>query len=132
MTLSFVIRCVGISHALQPPLTWLLARRLGLAKAFSDLPPTAAEVARNMGFASVFLPTTLGLLVGAFADEVVDGSGLRALAWLLCVFWTWRLLRQRVVGRYMPTAWHLVLTAIFLVQGPVFAFLLLSVARGAR
>jgi len=129
VNLSFAVRCVGISHLLQPPLTWLLARRLGLVKAFDGLPPAAAQVARNMGFASVFLPTMIGLLVALFADEVVTAPGLRSIAWLLCVFWTWRLLRQRIVGRYMPVGWHLVLTAIFIVQGPAFAFLLLGMTR---
>lgn len=125
MTLQFAIRIVGLSHLLQPPLTLALAKRLGLARAFDALPPLPAAVARNMGFASVFLPTLAGTITAISADEIVRGGGVRYLAWLLCAFWTWRLWRQTILGPLLPRAWHVGLCAIFIVQGPIFALVLL-------
>jgi len=124
MSLVFALRLVGVSHLLQPPLTALLARRLGLRKAFASLPPVPAQIAVNMGVASIALPTCLGCLLAAFADEVVHGGAMRAVSWLLAAFWIWRLTRQQVLGRQLPRAWHYALTAIFVVQGPLLAALL--------
>ncbi len=124
MSIILAIRIIGASHLLQPPLTALLARRMGLRDAFASLPRLPAQVAVNMGIASVALPTTLGCLVGVFAGEAAGGGGMRALAWLLAAFWTWRLARQRALGPDLPRAWHWTLAGIFVVQGPLFALLL--------
>jgi hypothetical protein len=124
MNLVFAIRLIGASHLLQPPLTALLARRLGLRAAFSGLPPLPAAIATNMGVASVALPTSLGCLVAVFAGEAVTGGGMRGLAWLLSAFWLWRLVRQQALGSHLPRTWHVALSAIFVVQGPLLAALL--------
>jgi hypothetical protein len=126
---AFAIRLVGLSHLLQPPLTLLLAKRLGLARAFGTLAPLPALVASNMGFASVALPTSAGLIVAFAADDVARGDSIRYLAWLLAAFWTWRLVRQRLLRPHLPRAWHWSLTAIFAVQGPLFGALLLWTQR---
>src|SRR5271170_7678388 len=94
-----VIQLIGGSHLLQPPLTATLARRLGLREAFDHLPPLPAQIATNMAFASVALPTALGCLVASFPREVAAGGGMRALAWLLSAFWVWRLARQQLFRR---------------------------------
>jgi hypothetical protein len=125
MTLQFAIRCVGISHLLQPPLTLWLARRLRLADSFQGLPPLPAHVLRNMAFASVALPTALGVLVGISANDVVHGGSPRILAWLLAGFWIWRLWRQAILGPLLPPPWRWGLAAIFVAQGPLLAALLL-------
>ena len=66
-------------------------------------------------------------LVAAFADEVLKGGGMRALAWSMSAFWTWSLLRQLSVLRgLVPARWHAVLCAIFVCQGPLFAVVLAS------
>lgn len=127
--LDQAVLAIGLSHALQPPLTVLLAKRLDLERAFADLPPLAAQIARNMAFASVSLPTSAGLLLALSAHEVVAGGGVRFFAWLMAAFWTWRLSRQLVLGPLLPRAWHLTLTAIFCAQGPLFAALLAWVAH---
>jgi hypothetical protein len=124
MSFALIIRCIGVSHLLQPPLTLLLAKRLGLARAFRTLAPLPALVAQNMGVASVSLPTCAGLVVALTADDVARGGSYQYLAWLLAAFWTWRLVRQRLLRPHMPRAWHWGLTAIFAVQGPLFAALL--------
>lgn len=124
MNLPFVIGCVGFSHLLQPPVTLLLAKRLRLARAFSSLGPLAAQIARNMAFASVFLPTCAGVVVGLSAKEVVAGGAARDLAWVLAAFWSWRLARQMALRTLMPARWHWGLCAIFFVQGPALAALL--------
>ena len=121
MNFGFAIRCIGASHLLQPPLTFLLAKRLDLPRAFSVLPPLAAQIARNMAFASVFFPTAVGVLIALFSGDVVTGGSMRWLAWLLAAFWTWRMLRQVIVGPLMPMAWHCTLCGIFAVQGPLLA-----------
>jgi hypothetical protein len=126
MSLALAIQAIGWSHLLQPPLTLLLARQLRLEPAFSALPPLAAQIARNMAFASVGLPTATGVLVAIAAEEVVAGGCMRYLAWLLAAFWSWRLYRQVNIGQMMPTGWHWGLCAIFVVQGPVFAVVLIA------
>jgi hypothetical protein len=126
MNVELPIRCIGFSHLLQPPLTLLLARRLRLDVEFSSLGPLSSQIARNMAFASVFLPTCAGLLVGLSAPQVARGGSLGALAWLLAVFWTWRLTREIAMGPLLPKSWHWTLSAIFCVQGPVLAALLLA------
>ena len=125
MRLQLVIQAIGWSHLLQPPLTLLLARQLGLASAFAELPPLAAQIARNMGVAAVALPTATGVLVAIGAEEIVMGGAMRYLAALLAFFWSWRLYRQTRIGTMLPAAWHWALCAIFIVQGPVFATVLL-------
>jgi hypothetical protein len=126
MTLETAIRCIGASHVLQPPMTLLLARRLGLRRAFSELPPLATQVAHNMAFASVFLPTFGGLLIAWSAHDVACGAAIRHLAWLLAAFWTWRLSRQIAIRSLLPAAWHWGLSVIFWIQGPLFAIVLLQ------
>jgi hypothetical protein len=78
-----------------------------------------------MGVASVSLPTCAGLIVALTADDVARGGPVQYLAWLLVAFWTWRLVRQRLLRHHLPGAWHWGLTAIFAVQGPLFGALLL-------
>lgn len=128
MNLELAIRCIGISHLLQPPLTLLLARRLGLARAFASLPPFASLVVHNMAVASVILPTSAGLIVAHAAADVAHGGAVRYLAWLLVFFWTWRLSRQVRLAPLLPTPWHWGLSAIFSVQGPLLGTLLLWTA----
>src|SRR5262249_56904109 len=90
---SFV-RCIGMSHLLQPPLTFMLARRLGLRRAFGQLPPLAGRIAENMTFAAVTLPTTFGLLLALYPDAALCGGPARAVGVVLAVFWSVRLVRQ--------------------------------------
>jgi hypothetical protein len=130
MTLETLIRCIGVSHLLQPPLTLLLAKQLGLERDFARLPPLSAQVARNMGFASVALPTSAGLVVALGARDVVAGGPMVLLAWTMAAFWTWRLSRQRALGPLLPRTWHWGLCAIFCVQGPLFAAVLSRAAAG--
>jgi hypothetical protein len=122
---ALFIRCVGMSHLLQPPLTLLLSRRLGLARAFRRLEPLPAMVAHNMAVASVLLPTSAGLIVALAAEDVAAGGPIRELAWLLAAFWTWRLARQALLRPHVPRGWHWGLSAIFVAQGPAFGALLL-------
>jgi hypothetical protein len=124
MRLVLALRLIGASHLLQPPLTALLARRLALREAFGSLPPVPAQIAVNMGIASIALPTCLGCLLAAFADEAANGGAMGAVSWLLAAFWIWRLARQQLLGRYLPRAWHYALTVIFVVQGPLLAAIL--------
>ncbi len=128
MNLQLAIRCIGISHLLQPPLTLLLARKLGLRRAFACLPPSASLVVHNMAVASVALPTSAGLIVALGAEDVAHGGALRYLAWLLVLFWTWRLSRQLRLASLLPTPWHWGLSAIFSVQGPLLGILLVWTA----
>jgi hypothetical protein len=125
MNLPLAIRWIGASHLLQPPVTLLLAQRLGLGRSFAGLSPLPAQICRNMAVASVALPTCCGCLVALFADEAATGGAARALAWALAAFWTWRLSRQRALGPLFPRTWHLLLTAIFVTQGPILGALLL-------
>jgi hypothetical protein len=128
MNTVLAIRLIGASHLLQPPLTALLARRLGLRAVFSGLPTVPAAIAANMGFASVVLPTSMGCLLAVFAEEVATGGGIRAMAWLLSAFWTWRLFRQQSLGSHLPRTWHATLSTIFVVQGPLLAALVAGCA----
>jgi hypothetical protein len=124
MSLKLAVQLIGSSHLLQPPLTLLLARQLRLEPAFSGLPPLAAQIARNMAVASVGLPTATGVLVALGAEDVLAGGLMRYVAWMLAAFWSWRLYRQMMIGAMMPTGWHWVLCAIFVVQGPVMGVVL--------
>jgi hypothetical protein len=126
---ELAIRCIGVSHLLQPPLTLLLSKRLGLARAFLNLAPLPSLVAHNMAVASVMLPTCAGMIVGLAAADVARGGSLRSLAWLLVAFWTWRLARQRLLRPHLSGAWHWGLIAIFVVQGPLLGVLLLACMR---
>jgi hypothetical protein len=129
------IRVIGFSHLLQPPLTTLLARRLGLREAFDALPKLALGVARNMAVAAVALPTSLGLFMAWQAPEVVAHGSAWSVALATSAFWTFRLERQlRSIGpllRGKERFFHPVLTAIFVVQGPVLALLLLATSASA-
>jgi hypothetical protein len=135
MDIEVAIRVVGFSHLLQPPLTLLLASQLGLRRAFAGLSPLPHRIAQNMGVAAVSLPTLLGVFIGIHADSVVAQAPAWRLAFAVSVFWTWRLERQlRAIGPLLTAGarfWHVILTAIFAVQGPVFAGLLVW-ARALR
>jgi hypothetical protein len=127
---SELVRWIGFSHLLQPPLTLLLAgpRGLDLRRSLVCQSRLAAAVAHNMAVASVALPTSLGLLLAWRADDVLHAGTARDLALLLAVFWSWRLYRQvRALGPSWPSslrALHGSLLVIFLAQGPLLAALL--------
>jgi len=124
------VRWIGLSHLLQPPLTLLLAssRGLDLRRSLICQSPLATAVAQNMAFASVALPTTLGLLIALHPDSVFHSGAARELTVLLAIFWTWRLFRQvHALGPHWPRArrrLHALLLMIFVVQGPLLAGLL--------
>jgi hypothetical protein len=137
MDTETAIRCIGISHLLQPPLTVLLAKHLKLRLAFESLPPVAWRVAQNMAFAAVALPTSLGVFLACNAHDVLRQGPIQNLAIGVALFWTWRLERQlRAVGpliAHSSPVWHTLLTLVFTLQGPVLGALLLIVCwQGAR
>lgn len=125
-----LIRWIGVSHALQLPLTLLLASSYGLnlAGSLQASSRLASAVAHNMAIASVSLPTALGFLLALRAPHALTSGTTRDLALLLAAFWSWRLFRQlRALGPAWPErkrALHLALSAIFVVQGPVLGGLL--------
>ena len=123
-TAVLMIRVIGLSHLLQPPLSAWLARRFALREVFGALPPLPRSIATNMGFASIVLPTGGGCLLALFGDEVLQGCGIFTLAWCMAAFWTWRLHRQAILRRFLPPAAHAVLCTIFLTQGPGLALVL--------
>lgn len=131
---GFAVAAIGISHLLQPPLTALLSRRLGLASSFSGLPALASSIATNMALTSVAMPTTLGVWLALHAHQALEPGAVRQLAVLLALFWSWRLYRQLVPMRlhWGPAhrAWIAGLAAIFVVQGPGLLALLALGARG--
>jgi len=131
VTSEDAIRLIGLSHLLQPPLTTLLARRLGLRSAFSSLPPIAFGVAQNMAVAAVALPTLLGVFIAWQAPEIVAQGSAWSVALATSLFWTFRLERQlRAIGPMLTGKnrfFHPVLTAIFVVQGPLLAILVLAI-----
>ena len=130
MSATEIVRWIGLSHLLQPPLTLLLAssRGLDLRRGLVCQSRLAAAVAHNMAVASVALPTTLGLLLALRAEDVLRAGTTRDLALLLAAFWSWRLYRQvRALGPSWPRplrSVHGLLLGIFLAQGPVLAGLL--------
>jgi hypothetical protein len=133
MTSVELIRVIGVSHLLQPPLTLLLAGRRGvnLSAALPAKTRLAAEVQYNMAIASVGLPTGLGIVLAVHAREALLPGPGRTLAVLLSVFWCWRLYRQVfALGPVWPNANRAVVTlnrvlvVIFALQGPVLGFLL--------
>lgn len=130
MNVEAIVRWIGISHLLQPPATLALSRMLKLAPAFSALPALPGQIARNMAFASVGLPTSMGLLIAIHARDVARGGPMQSVAWLAAVFWSWRLLRQLSLARLWPDVprrarlCHHLLALIFVVQGPVLGTLL--------
>lgn len=134
MNVELTLRCIGLSHLLQPPLTLLLARRLRLRPAFEALPPVAFRVAQNMAIAAVALPTSLGVFVAWQSEDVLQLGPSWALGLGVALFWTWRLERQlRVLGPLLGhpgRTWHAVLTAIFVTQGPLLALILLGLRWG--
>lgn len=134
MNLETAVRCIGISHLLQPPLTLLLARKLGLRRAFESLPPVAFRVAQNMAVAAVALPTSLGVYVALNANDAIHLGPTWTLALGVSMFWIWRLERQlRAVGPLLARScayFHPLLTVIFLVQGPLLCALMLGVRFG--
>src|SRR6185436_15956206 len=91
-----VVRLIGLTHLLQPPVTLFLAspKGLNLRRKIHTNTFDAELVLENMGFASVFLPTSLGILLAVYADEALAGGSARAHAWLVVGFWSWRLARQ--------------------------------------
>jgi len=132
-----LIRWIGISHLLQPPLTLLLAseRVLDLRRSFAVESRLAAAILRNMAIASVALPTALGLLLARNAERALEPGAARELALFVAVFWSWRLYRQvitlRAVWPGQPACsrhLHRLLIVIFVLQGPVLGILLC--ARG--
>jgi len=129
------IRIVGLSHLLQPPLTWLLAGRHGvdLRAAITSRTPLGTEVLANMAFASVGLPTALGCLLAAYSPDALQAGPARTFGLLLATFWTWRLYRQLfVLGPRWPVSTrgarmlHGLLALIFAVQGPCLGWLILA------
>ena len=127
MTAADLIRAIGISHLLQPPLTYLLAqpRGIDLRASLVAKTPLAAEVLTNMASAAVCLPTLLGALIACYPMEVLHPGPARSLGALLSLFWCWRLYRQWFVLRPLwprsgRAAWLLqvLLTLIFVMQGP--------------
>ncbi|HEX9620846.1 MAG TPA: hypothetical protein VF989_11975 [Polyangiaceae bacterium] len=130
MTSVDVIRWIGISHLLQPPLTAFLAspRGLDLRRKLKPDSPLGTAVIENMAIASIVLPTALGLLLALHAEAAVRDGPARTLAWLLAAFWCFRLYRQLFVlhqtwPREPPRVAHLrgLLGLIFFVQGPLLA-----------
>jgi hypothetical protein len=125
-----LMRWIGWSHLLQPPLTLLLAsaRGLDLRRELVCRSPLAASIAHNMAVASVALPTLLGLLLALRPAEAFRASSTRDLGLLLAAFWSWRLYRQALaLGPRWPRALralHGVLLGIFTLQGPLLAGLL--------
>lgn len=131
MSASEVVRWIGWSHLLQPPLTLLLASPhvLDLRRALVPKSSLAAGVAHNMAVASVLLPTTLGLMLALRAEDAFRVGATRDLALLLAAFWSWRLYRQwQALGPSWPRPlWglHALLLGVFLAQGPILAGFLL-------
>lgn len=125
MTTTDIVRFIGLSHLLQPPLTLLLASRrsLDLRRGLVPQSRLAAAVAHNMAVASVALPTSLGLLLAWHANAASVSGCARDLALLLAGFWSWRLFRQLgALGADWPPqlrAQHRLLLAIFALQGPL-------------
>jgi hypothetical protein len=130
-----LIRAIGISHLLQPPLTLFLAsdRGLGLRAALTSRTALGSQVLHNMAFASVCLPTALGLVLALYPAEVTRAGAARALALLVASFWSWRLYRQLFAlrplwpkGSQLGQALNAILIVIFAVQGPGLGLLLLG------
>lgn len=133
MTAVDLVRWIGLSHLLQPPLTLLLAsgRGLNLRRSLTSESPLAAAIMHNMAVAAVVLPTALGLIMARHASGAFKPGAIRELSLLVACFWSWRLYRQL---RALSPAWpsgprevrslNLVLTAIFAVQGPALGGLL--------
>ena len=134
MTATILIRCVGISHLLQVPFTFFLASKRGVNLRATLTPRTrlATEVLHNMAFASICLPTLLGMLIAYYPADVQHPGAARSLAAVVSTFWCWRLYRQVIVLRsFWPTSGGLrsllnpILILIFAVQGPGLALLLI-------
>jgi hypothetical protein len=130
-----LIRIIGISHLLQPPLTLLMAsaRGLDLRAVLAPKTPFGAQILQNMAVAAVCLPTALGLLLALHPAEALRPGVGRSIAMLLSAFWCWRLYRQLfVLGPSWPKAGaraaglHPLLVAIFAAQGPGLGLLLLA------
>lgn len=125
MTAAELVRWIGFSHLLQPPLTLLLAspRGLDLRRSLVPSSPLAAAVAHNMAIAAVALPTSLGLLLAWRPADVFRAGTARDLALLLAAFWSFRLYRQmRALGPSWPQSLrslHYFLLGVFVVQGPL-------------
>ena len=135
MTQMDLIRWVGISHLLQPPLTVLLAAPGGvdLRSALVAKTALAAEVLHNMAIASVCLPTLLGVLLACYPADVLRPGAAHAFAALVSIFWCWRLYRQLIVlGSLWPKSGRFaailnpLLALIFMVQGPGLGLLLIG------
>ena len=135
MNAADFIRVIGLSHLLQPPLTWLLAGPHGvdLRAAITSRTSLGTQVMTNMAFASVALPTALGCLLAAYSSDALQAGPVRALGLLLAAFWSWRLYRQLfVLGPRWPASprgapmLHWLLALIFAIQGPCLGWLILS------
>jgi hypothetical protein len=136
MSVIELIRWIGISHLLQPPLTLLLAsaRGLDLRRSFENQSLLATAILHNMAIASVAVPTALGLLLARHADAAREPGAARDLALFVAVFWSWRLYRQVFALR---AVWpvqsarsrhlHRLLILIFVMQGPFLGILLCGV-----
>jgi hypothetical protein len=127
MSATELVRWIGFSHLLQPPLTLLMAspRGLHLRRELVCRSALAGAIAHNMAVASVALPTALGLLLALRPDEALRAGTARDLALLVAAFWTWRLYRQLfALGSSWPRPLrplHCLLLTIFLTQGPLLA-----------
>src|SRR5205814_9903893 len=101
----------------------------GLRPAFESWPPIALGVARIMAVAAVALPTSLGVFIAWRAHEAAAGGSAWIVALGTALFWTFRLERQvRSIGPLLSGRdrfFHPMRTVIFMVQGPLFAALLL-------
>jgi hypothetical protein len=129
MSVDAAILGIGLSHLLQPPLAYLLMRRLALRRALAQSPPLLAQLMQNMVLASVVLPTTLGIVLALHAHEAAAPGAGRTLAWVVSAFWCWRFIRQCQAAAVWRSAsdgaaLHVLLSAIFLVQGPGLGLLL--------
>ena len=134
MSAPELVRLIGLSHLLQPPLTLFLSshRGINLRSSFSSCPPLAAAVVANMSVAAVSLPTALGLLLASYPTLAFVPGPVRIVAGMLAAFWCWRLYRQLFVLRPLwprataATGWmSTFLSLIFTVQGPGLGLLLL-------
>lgn len=124
MTRSEVVELIGTSHLLQPPLTALLAKRLGLRQDIQARTEVGRSILGNLGFAAIVLPTSLGVVLAVHADATLVPGTARTLAHLLACFWLWRLYRQAALFGVWPRtpgstrSLYYLLVVIFLVQGP--------------
>lgn len=124
-----LVQTIGLAHLAQPLLTPYLARRLDFRAHLRRLPPLTRESMVNAAGASVFLPTALGLLLAAHADAALEPGPSRQLGAMLGAFWSVRLARQFVLGRYWPAparGLHWLLVSLLTLKGPVLILVLVG------